>query len=71
MISGRGQRALGPLCVSRPRACALRSAHPAQSFPAPRGPPLLSQARERPRAKMHAEMTASLRTLIDKPCSGP
>lgn len=62
MISGRGRRALGPLCVSSPRACALRPAHPAQSFPAPRGPPLLSQARERPQAMIHAEMTASLRS---------
>lgn len=69
MIGGRGQRALGPLCVSSPRPSALRSAHPAQSFPAPRGPPLLCQAQERPRAVMHAEMTASLQALIDKPCS--
>jgi hypothetical protein len=69
MIGGRGRRALGPLCVSIARPCALWSAHPAQSFPAPRGPPLLSQARERPQAMMHAEMTASLQALIDKPCS--
>ena len=69
MIGGRGQRALGPLCVSSPRPCALLSAHPAQWFPAPRGPPLLSQAGERARAMVHAELTASLQALIDKPCS--
>jgi len=51
MIGGRGEQALGPLCVSRARPCALRSTHPAQPLPAPRGPPLLSQARERPRGR--------------------
>jgi hypothetical protein len=68
MISERGEQALGPLCVSRARPCALLSARPAQPFPASRGPPLLSEVRERPRAVMHAEMTPSLQELIDKPC---
>ena len=47
MIGGRGQRALGPPCVSRARPCALQSARAAHPLPAPRGPPLLSRARER------------------------
>jgi hypothetical protein len=46
MIGGRGG-ALGPLCVSGPEPFALLS-HRALPFPAARGPPLLSKAREPP-----------------------
>lgn len=69
MIGGRGEQALGPLFVSGAHPFALLP-HPAQPFPAPRGPPLLSKAREPPVVR-DAEMTTSLRALIDKPCSGP
>ena len=47
MIGGRGEQALGPPFVSGGRPFALLS-HPAQPFLAPRGPPLLSKAREPP-----------------------
>jgi hypothetical protein len=47
MIGGRGEQALGPLCVCRAHRFALLS-HPAQAFPVARGPPLLSKARESP-----------------------
>jgi hypothetical protein len=47
MIGGRGEQALGPLCVSRAHPFALLS-RPALPFPSPRGPPLLSEARELP-----------------------
>lgn len=47
MIGGRGEQALGPLFVSGAHPFALLP-HPAQPFPAPRGPPLLSKAREPP-----------------------
>jgi hypothetical protein len=47
MIGGRGEQALGPLCVSGAHPFALLS-HPAQAFPVSRGPPLPSKARESP-----------------------
>ena len=47
MIGGRGEQALGPLCVSSAHPFA-RLSHPAQPFPAVRGPPLLGKAREPP-----------------------
>jgi hypothetical protein len=47
MIGRRGEQALDPPCASKAHPCALLS-HPAQPFPAPRGPPLLRKAREPP-----------------------